>query len=158
MRPVTRRGATEERRPWMNGISPVRKQRDIQCAPGRLAGDTRTVARNLALCTDGTGSAALRSSGSFLRFAPPRVNACYKPLFASRICRAKPPANQNPAPQSSTQPHAAFAAASPFSKLTMPFFASTRTTSLGPNRPSRICFASGFSICAWIARFRGRAP
>ncbi len=29
---------------------------------------------------------------------------------------------------------------------------------MGANLPSRIALDSGFSICCWIARFRGRAP
>ena len=36
-------------------------------AAAASAGDIRTVARNLALCIPGTGSAVLRISGSFLR-------------------------------------------------------------------------------------------
>ena len=35
---------------------------------------------------------------------------------------------------------------------------STLIVSFGPNLPSRIALASGFSICDWIARFSGRAP
>src|SRR5450830_512635 len=40
----------------------------------------------------------------------------------------------------------------------LPFWASMRISSFGPNLPSRISFDSGFSICCWIARFNGRAP
>lgn len=42
---------------------------------------------------------------------------------------------------------AAAAAACSLSKVITPFLASTRMTSFGPNRPSNICFASGFSSC-----------
>ena len=39
-----------------------------------------------------------------------------------------------------------------------PPVAPTLTVSPGANLPARISFASGFSICCWIARFSGRAP
>jgi hypothetical protein len=39
-----------------------------------------------------------------------------------------------------------------------PFFSATFTVSPGAYLPARISFASGFSICCWIARFSGRAP
>jgi hypothetical protein len=51
-----------------------------------------------------------------------------------------------------------FAFAFVFSKLNTPPFTSTWIVSFGPNLPSRIAFDSGFSICCWIARFKGRAP
>jgi hypothetical protein len=39
-----------------------------------------------------------------------------------------------------------------------PSFSPTLTVSPGAYLPARISFASGFSICCWIARFSGRAP
>lgn len=45
-----------------------------------------------------------------------------------------------------------------FANTITPFLQSTVMVSLAPKRPSSISFASGFSICAWMARFSGRAP
>jgi len=56
-----------------------------------------------------------------------------------------------------SQPDQACSAAA-FSKLNTPFCESTRMVSLGPKRPDRISFASGFSSSLWIARLSGRAP
>src|SRR5471032_1193519 len=40
----------------------------------------------------------------------------------------------------------------------VPPLAAIFTVSLAPNSPSRMRFASGFSMLAWIARLSGRAP
>ena len=45
-----------------------------------------------------------------------------------------------------------------FAKVISPPLAPTFTVTPGSNLPDRISFASGFSICCWIARFSGRAP
>ena len=45
-----------------------------------------------------------------------------------------------------------------FSNCIAPPRKSTRTVSFAANLPSRICFASGFSMLYWIARLSGRAP
>lgn len=44
------------------------------------------------------------------------------------------------------------------SNTILPFSTSTRMMSLGAKWPDRISFASGFSICCWMARLSGRAP
>jgi hypothetical protein len=45
-----------------------------------------------------------------------------------------------------------------FSNTILPPRQSTPMVSFGAKRPSRIAFASGFSISDWIARLSGRAP
>ena len=54
--------------------------------------------------------------------------------------------------------HLASGSDQPLPNCIAPPLQSTLTVSLAANLPSRISLASGFSICAWIARFSGRAP
>jgi len=51
-----------------------------------------------------------------------------------------------------------FSAGQPLLNWIAPPLAAILTVSLAPNSPSRMRFASGFSMVDWIARFKGRAP
>ena len=132
--------------------------RRLQFAAAALTGDTRTFARYLARCTSWY---RIRSAAQlWLQFYACTCHASkdFSLLFFSGN-RHYPvtPEKQTLSDLISGKTQAA-AAASAFSKLMPPFFTSTRITSFGPNRPSRMCLASGFSICDWMARFNGRAP
>lgn len=154
VQPVTRCGATVERRHWMNGISPVRicagcsiRPPPWQAISGRSPGISRS-----AFPVPGPQCCASLAPFYACRGTPST------PIFSTALLNGRPAEKQALRMTSPSVHQAAAASAAAFSNTMPPFPASTRMVSFGPKRPSRISFASGFSSCAWIARFSGRAP
>lgn len=146
--------APPERRPWVNGITPFRScaSCSLHLQPDRRYPDDRPDSRTLE------NRYRHSSAAQPCRHFYARLHGLANIILPSRGMLYAVGQKQAVNAKCCETAQAATAAACNFSKVITPFLASTRMTSFGPKRPSRICFASGFSSCDWIARFSGRAP
>lgn len=146
--------APPERRPWVNGITPFRTcaSCSLHLQRHRRYPDDRPEFRTLENRYRHSSAAQLWKHFYARKHALANVFLSTRGMLYAVGQKQALNANCCETAQ------AAAAAVCSFSKVITPFLASTRMTSFGPNRPSRICLASGFSSCDWIARFNGLAP